>query len=94
MLASRARGDTVHQREEARYALALNGDAAMALELARRNFAVQREPADVRVLVEAALAARDAAVVREVREWLAETGLQYAAVERMLAASAGGGAPR
>ena len=94
VLASRARGDTVHQREEARYALALNGDPAMALELARRNFAVQREPADVRVLAEAALAARDAAGMREVREWLANTGLQYAAVERMLAAGAGGRAAR
>ena len=32
------------------------------------------------------LAARDAAGMREVREWLANTGLQYTAVERMLLA--------
>jgi hypothetical protein len=92
--ASRARGDTVHQREESRYALALDNNPAMALELARRNFAVQREPADVRVLAEAARAAADDAALREVRDWLARTKLEYRQVQRLAEAGAGSGAAR
>jgi hypothetical protein len=54
--AARRRGDVVHRREEARYRLALAGDAAGALALARDNWAVQREPADLRILADAARA--------------------------------------
>jgi predicted Zn-dependent protease len=59
--ASRLRGDTVHRREESRFALGVRGDARAALDLALANWQVQREPWDVRVLLEAALAARDRA---------------------------------
>jgi tetratricopeptide (TPR) repeat protein len=55
--ASRLRGDTVHRREEARFELSLRGDARAALALARANWDVQREPWDVRILLESALAA-------------------------------------
>ena len=55
--ATRRRGDTVHRREEARYALEVENDPARALTLARANFAVQKEPADARLLADAARAA-------------------------------------
>jgi hypothetical protein len=55
--ATRRRGDTVHRREEARYALEVENDPARALGLARANFAVQKEPADARLLADAARAA-------------------------------------
>jgi predicted Zn-dependent protease len=55
--AARRRGDGTHRREEARFRLAIEGDAKAALALARANFDVQREPADLRVLMEAARAA-------------------------------------
>ena len=55
--ATRRRGDTVHRREEARYALAVENDPARALALARANWAVQKEPADARILADAARAA-------------------------------------
>lgn len=58
--ATRRRGDTVHRREEARYALEVEGDPARALAIARANFAVQKEPADARILADAARAARAA----------------------------------
>jgi predicted Zn-dependent protease len=58
--ASHLRGDTVHRREEARFELALRADAKAALALARANWDVQREPWDVRILLESALAAGDA----------------------------------
>jgi hypothetical protein len=60
--AARARGERTHLREEARFTLALLRDAATALQLARENWAIQKEPADARILQEAATAAGDARV--------------------------------
>ncbi len=57
--ASRARGDRVHQREEARLLLALGREPARALRLAREGFAAQRELWDVRLLLDAARVAND-----------------------------------
>ncbi|MEO8004891.1 MAG: hypothetical protein ABI771_08295 [Betaproteobacteria bacterium] len=59
--AAHLRGDTVHRREEARFELTLLQRPDEALRLALENWAVQKEPADVRILLEAARAAgRDA----------------------------------
>jgi hypothetical protein len=78
--AARRRGDSLHKREEARYLLTIEGDAAGSLRLARENWRVQREPADLRVLAEAAGATGDAAALREVAEWTVANRLQYAAL--------------
>ena len=75
--ASRLRGERLHAGEEARFALAF-GDARDALCLARENFALQREPRDVRVLLEAALAARDARAAQPALELLATSRLEDA----------------
>jgi hypothetical protein len=72
--ATRRRGDTVHRREEARYALFVEGDAVRAVALARANFAVQKEPADLRLLFDTANAANDAAALAIARDWIARTG--------------------
>ena len=82
--ASRARGDVVHRREESRFQLQLNGAAEAALRLARENWNVQREPADLRVLAEAAAATGDPAARETVRQWLAQTGLEYPAVATLV----------
>lgn len=74
--ASRARGDSVHAREESRYALQIENDPALALKLAKANWAVQHEPADARVLLEAALAAHDKAAAAPALEWLKQTGFE------------------
>ena len=68
--AARLRGDTSHRKEEARFALAVLGDVPLALRLARENWAEQREAADARVLLEAALAARDRSAAAPVLKWL------------------------
>jgi predicted Zn-dependent protease len=73
--AARRRGDVLHRREEARYRLAIENDAPGALALAVQNWAVQREPADLLILAQAARAAHDAAVLVTVREWISATGL-------------------
>jgi hypothetical protein len=87
--ASRARGDTVHQRENARFDLALRGDARNALALALDNWKVQREPADLRILAEAAATARDAAAAQIVKRWLADTGFEYPSVAALVGTARG-----
>jgi hypothetical protein len=81
--AARRRGDTVHLREQARFTLDLLGRPAAALELALANWTTQREPADARVLLEAALAAGDAAAATPVLDWLDRTGLEHARVRAL-----------
>lgn len=56
--AARLRGDGGHERELARFALDLQGDAKAALAHAEANWAQQREPADALLLARAKEAAR------------------------------------
>jgi tetratricopeptide (TPR) repeat protein len=86
--AARRRGDNLHRREEARFRLAVEADSHGALALARDNWNVQREPADLRILVEAARAANDAPTLRLAADWIAKTHLEDKAVVAAL-----GGAP-
>jgi hypothetical protein len=83
--AARLRGDTSHQKEESRFVLALQGNAPQALSLAQQNFAVQREPADARILLEAALAARNAQAARPVLAWLDASGIESVALRALAA---------
>jgi hypothetical protein len=82
--ASRARGDVVHRREEARFALGLEHDAPRALQLAKANWDVQREPWDARIYLEAALAAGDRSAARPVLEWLDRTHLEDPAIAKLV----------
>jgi len=78
-----ARGDKPHLREAAMLALA-KGDPARALVAARRNFEMQKELADVRVLARAARAANDALALAALRSWLHETGYRDSVTEGIL----------
>lgn len=82
---ARMRGDTVHQREEARFTLDLLKKPRAALRLAQANWAVQREPADVRVLIEAALAAGAPAAAKPALDWLATAHLEDKAIAGLAA---------
>jgi hypothetical protein len=84
--AARQRGDTSHQKEESRFALGVQRDAARALQLAQQNFAVQKEPADARILLEAALAARQPAAAQPALDWMAASGIQSVALQPLAAA--------
>jgi predicted Zn-dependent protease len=74
--AARRRGDSLHRREEARFVLEIMHEPARALQLARENWAVQRETADVRILAAAAKAAGDARALNEAREWMQRNRLE------------------
>jgi Tfp pilus assembly protein PilF len=81
--AARARGDTTHRAEEARFMLRLRKDPATALQLAQANYAVQREPRDARVLLEASIAAKDRASAQPVHDWLRSSGFEDARLRRL-----------
>ena len=87
--ASRLRGDRVHLREEARFALATEQNPARALALARENWQVQCEPDDARVLLEAALATGDARTAAPVLLWLTETRMEWRRLHELAAALRG-----
>jgi len=74
--AARRRGDTVHLREEARFRLDVENDIPAALVLAKANWNVQREPADLRILAAAARASGENDARRTVTDWLASTRLE------------------
>jgi hypothetical protein len=88
---ARLRGDSVHRREEARFTLHLLGQPAEALRLAREDWQAQREAADARLVLEAALAVGAPEQAADVLAWLKETRLEdrqlAALVARMAAAS-------
>jgi tetratricopeptide (TPR) repeat protein len=81
--ASRQRGDSLHQGEEARFLLHLVDQPQAALTLAQANWAVQREPRDARILLEAALASAQPEAARPALEMLERTKLEDAALRRL-----------
>ena len=67
---------TTHAREQAMFALWVDGKPERALELARINVRHQREPLDVLLLAQAAQAAKSAAGLREAAKVRDEMGLR------------------
>lgn len=74
--AAALRQDSVHMREQSRYLLHLRAQPAEALRVALRDWQVQKEPADVRVVLEAALAAGQPKAAAPVLDWLGANGLE------------------
>jgi len=67
--AARRDGDFTHLLEQARFALEVKENSAEALQLAAQNWQVQKEPADVRIYIAAADAARDAPARSRITQW-------------------------
>ncbi len=59
--------------------------AQRALELAAKNWAEQREPADARILLEAAVAARQPAAAAPVLKWMADAGIESVVLKQLAA---------
>jgi hypothetical protein len=83
--AAKLRGDTTHRAEEARFQLRLRKNAALAVQLASANYQVQKEPRDLRMLLEDALAAKDTAAAQPGRDWLQSTGFEDARIRALAA---------
>ncbi|WP_219115809.1 hypothetical protein [Janthinobacterium sp. UMAB-56] len=82
--AAMQRRDSVHQREQARFALFLQQDVPAALQLAQKNWAIQKEVPDMRILLEASLAARNYGAAQPVLAWIAAHGVEDAALQRLV----------
>jgi tetratricopeptide (TPR) repeat protein len=82
--AAAERGDRIHLREEARFALAVDRDAPRAVRIARDNWSIQKELADARLLAEAAVAAVDRDAAEPVIAWARATGVRDATLDRWL----------
>ncbi len=78
--AAQRAGDTSHLREYARFLLEVREDAAGALQVARQNWQVQREPADILVYLNAARGSKAADAAAEVQAWIQETGYEDRAI--------------
>lgn len=68
--------DNPHLREHARFLLDVLDRPQEALELARRNWRIQREPADLQVYARSAVAAASAVDEEVVRDWIAATAFE------------------
>ncbi|MDO9106412.1 MAG: hypothetical protein Q7U57_15780 [Methylovulum sp.] len=85
MAAYRLRGDTMHQREEARITKQLLKQPEQALRLALHNWAVQREPWDARLVLETALAVDDVGAAKPVIDWLRRWHMEDNILQRLTA---------
>jgi tetratricopeptide (TPR) repeat protein len=74
--ALRLRGSEFFGREESRFALKLQHDPPTALDMALRNWRLQRAPWDARVVLEAALASKEPEAAVPVLEFLQKTQLE------------------
>jgi hypothetical protein len=74
--AARMRGESIHQGEEARFALEAERDPKKALALAQENWKAQREPRDAQIFLEAAIAMKDPAAAQPVLQWLDESHIE------------------
>jgi len=72
------RGEAVHRREQARFLLEVEHQPQPALEAARENWKVQREPEDILALVAAARAAGRPDAAEPALEFVRRTGLSDA----------------
>ena len=75
------RGSEFYGREQVLFALHLQKDPQGALELAKRNWEVQRAPWDARVFLEAARAAKQPQAAAPVLAFLRQTKLQDPIIE-------------
>ena len=85
-LQARQRGEAVDLRDAARLER-LQGRSCEALKAARSNWASQREPADIRLLLAAGTECHDPGAIEDVRRWLAATRYEDTRLQTMLRAA-------
>jgi Flp pilus assembly protein TadD len=74
--AARMRGDKLHIQDEARFNLYLLNNPKEALRLAQENWRDQHEPSDARMLLEAALGAKDKDAAQPALEWYSQSRIE------------------
>jgi tetratricopeptide (TPR) repeat protein len=79
------RGTRTYLREQADFVLRVQHDWQRALKLAQENWTIQHAPEDMRVLLDAALAASQPDAAQPVLDELAKTHLQYPIIASLVA---------
>lgn len=82
--AARMRGDKLHIQDEARFKLYLLDNPKEALRLAQENWLGQHEPSDARILLEAALAAKDKAAAQPALDWFSQSHIEDRHIQRLV----------
>ena len=82
--ALRPEARTTHAREQAMFALFVDSDPVRALQLARTNVELQREPVDLLLLVQAARAAGSEETLQQARRIRNDMGLSDARLDALL----------
>jgi tetratricopeptide (TPR) repeat protein len=93
-VAAAQRGDRLHEQEAARFELDIEGHAAKALDLARRNYTAQKEARDAEILLRAALAANQPKAAQPALDWLRTSHYEDPAMASVAAQLAAKGATR
>ena len=83
-VAARRQGDALHEKEESRFARVLLKDVPRALALAESNYRIQREAADARVLLEAAVASRNAQAAEPVLRWMVQNRVESVVLQGLV----------
>ena len=92
--AAELRGDRLHEQEAARFELDIEGNAAKAMALAKRNYQIQKEPRDAEILMRAALAANQAQAAQPALDWLRSSRYEDPAINALATQLAAKGATR
>lgn len=92
--AAAQRGDRLHEQEAARFELDIEHNAAKALQLAARNYQVQKEPRDAEILMRTALAAGQAKAAQPALDWLRTSRYEDPAFDKLATQLAAQGATR
>lgn len=83
--AATLRGDRLHEQEAARFELDIEQQPRKALELALRNYQIQKEPRDAEILMRAALAAGNARAAQPALAWYRDFRYQDPHMARLAA---------
>jgi hypothetical protein len=82
--AARMRGDKLHIQDEARFYLYFLNNPEEALRLAQENWLGQHEPSDARMLLAAALAAKDRAAAQPAVTWFTQSRIEDRHLEKLV----------
>ena len=82
--AARMRGDKLHIQDESRFYLYFLNNPKESLRLAQENWLGQHEPSDARMLLEAALAAKDVTAARPALEWYTQSHIESRYLQRLV----------
>ncbi len=81
------RGNNTHSRDQALFSLKLQDDPKSAIKLAKQNWQTQREPVDMVILLESAIAAGDEDTKAQLLQWRKQHKLEDQRISTLLGAA-------